>query len=115
MCADDIKGYYLAYDPKTNDKAQMEIYRTAEGKYEIKVVWVENKSKNHEIGKVQIKNLIYDSKAQEWKNGKVMYEGSEYNMTASFSDDGRLKLRGFIGISLLGKTQYWTKEKELRK
>ena len=113
--ADDIIGYYLTHDPKTNDKAQLEIYRTADAKYEAKVVWVENKKNSNQVGTVQIRNLTFDAKSKEWKNGKVMYEGSEYSMTISFSDDGRLKARGFLGISLLGKTQYWTKEKELRK
>ena len=115
MQADDLIGYYLAYDPKTSDKAQMEIYKTADGKYEVKTVWVENKSVSHEIGMVQIRNLAYDAKAKEWKNGKVTYDGSEYSMTVSFANDGRLKCRGFLGISLLGKTVYWIKENELRK
>jgi len=113
--ANDLLGYYLTYDPKTNDKAQLEIYRAANGTYEAKVVWVENKKNSAQVGTVQIRNLTYDSKTKEWKNGKVTYDGSEYSMNVSFSDDGRLKARGFLGISLLGKTQYWTKEKELRK
>ena len=113
--ADDIKGYYLANDPKTGDKAQMEIYRTPDGKYEAKVLWVENKKNSHEVGTVQIRNLTFDSKSGEWKNGKVMYDGSEYSMIVSFVDDGRLKLRGYVGFSLLGKTVYWTRERELRK
>jgi len=113
--ADDLKGYYLAYDPKTGDKAQMEIYRTPDSKYEAKVLWVENKNNSHEVGTVQIRNLTFDSKTCEWKNGKVMYDGSEYSMIVSFTDDGRLKLRGYLGFSLLGKTVYWTRERELRK
>ena len=113
--ADDLIGYYLAYDPKTSEKAQMEIYKTADEKYEVKTVWVENKSISHEVGTVQIRNLTYDTKAKEWKNGKVTYDGSEYRMTVSFTNDGRLKCRGFLGISLLGKTVYWIKENELRK
>jgi len=110
--ADDITGYYLAHDPKTNVKAQMEIYRAADGTYEAKVVWDENNSVH--VGTVQMRNLTFDVKSREWKNGKVMYDGSEYSMIVSFNNDGRLKLRGYLGISLLGKTVYWTKEKELR-
>ena len=113
--ADDVTGFYLTFDPKTNDKAQLEIYRAGGGTYEAKVVWVENKAVSHEVGTIQIRNLTYDPKSKEWKNGKVKYDGSEYSMNVSFTDDGRLKARGFLGISLLGKTQYWTKEKEARK
>jgi len=113
--ADKIIGYYLAYDPDNGDKAQMEIYRTTEGKYEVKVVWVENVRSSRQIGRVQIRNLTYDARSISWKDGKVMYGGREYGMTVSLTDDGRLRVRGYLGISLLGKTQYWTKENELRK
>ena len=112
--ADDVTGYYLGSDPKTNDKFQMEMYRTSNEKYEGKVVWVENKSNSGDVGTVQIRNLVFDSKTGEWKNGKVMYEGSEYSLIVSFTDDGKLKLRGYLGFSLFGRTMYWTKEKELR-
>ena len=113
--ADDISGYYFGSEPKTNDKFQMEIYRTSDGKYEGKVVWVENKKNSNDVGTVQIRNLEYDSRAKEWKNGKVMYEGGEYSLFVSFTNDGKLKLRGYLGISILGRTVYWTKETELRK
>ena len=113
--ADDILGYYLVAEPKTGDKAQMEIYKTADGKYEGKVVWVENKSQSNNVGTVQIRNLSYDAKSGEWKHGKVMYDGGEYSMHMSFIEPGKLKVRGYLGISLLGKTVYWTKENELRK
>ena len=113
--ADDIIGYYLAYDPNNGNKAQMEIYKTTDGKYEVKVVWVEDSRTSRQIGRVQIRNLTYDARSNSWKDGKVMYGGREYSMTANFSNDGRLRLRGYLGVSLLGKTQYWTKERELRR
>ena len=113
--ADDIIGYYLAYDPKTDDKLQMEVYKTPEEKYEIKIVWVENLTTSDHVGTVQFRNLIYDPKNNEWINGRVIYEGSEYSAKISFVEPGKLKVRGYLGISLLGKTVYWTKEKELRK
>jgi len=113
--ADDIVGIYLVLEPKTKEKSQMEIYKTADGKYEGKVVWVEKKTDDNVIGSVQIRNLTYDPKNKDWRNGKVTYEGSQYSMTASFSEPGKLKIRGFLGVSLLGKTEYWTKEKEIRK
>ena len=93
----------------------MEIYKTADGKYEVKVVWIENNTNSRQIGRVQIRNLTYNSRSRSWEDGKVRFGGREYSMTANFSNDGRLRLRGYLGISMLGKTQYWTKEKELRK
>ena len=113
--ADDIVGYYLAYDPDNGTKAQMEIYKTTSGKYEVKVVWVENNPKSRLIGRVQATNLTFDARSRTWKDGKAMLGGREYSMTANFSNDGRLRIRGYLGISMLGRTQYWTKEKVLRK
>ena len=112
--ADDIVGLWLAHDPKTNEKTQMEIFKAVNGTYEAKVVWVENKKLSHEVGTIPIKNLTFDSKNNDWRNGKVTYDGSDYSMTVNFTNDDRLKLRGFLGLSLLGRTVYWTKEKELR-
>jgi len=113
--ADDIIGYYLATDPKTKETTQMEVYKTTDGKYEVRVVWVENKKNSNNVGTIPIRNLTFDSKSKEWKQGKVMYEGKEYSLNASFSGPDKLKIRGFLGISLFGKTEYWIKEKELRK
>ena len=113
--ADDIVGYYFAYDPRTNERNQMEIFRLANGTYDAKVVWVENKSLSHQIGRTPVRNLSFDPKNDDWRNGKVTVNGKDYSMMANFTDDGRLRLRGFFGVSLLGKTVYWTKETELRK
>jgi uncharacterized protein (DUF2147 family) len=35
--------------------------------------------------------------------------GKEYRCTISLDDDNKMKVRGYIGISALGKTQYWYK------
>ncbi|MDR0371043.1 MAG: DUF2147 domain-containing protein [Prevotellaceae bacterium] len=113
--ADAILGYYLSPDVKSDDKTQLEIYKTSDGKYAAKVVWTGNKAKRHLVGTIQIKNLTYNPKENLWDNGKVVYEGGEYSVTANISEPGKLKLRGYLGISLFGKTIYWTKEKALRK
>jgi uncharacterized protein (DUF2147 family) len=38
------------------------------------------------------------------KNGKI------YDCKIELMPDGRLKVRGFVGISMLGRTQYWTRK-----
>ncbi|VUD64965.1 hypothetical protein TDB9533_03445 [Thalassocella blandensis] len=48
----------------------------------------------------------------EWSGGKILdpASGKEYKCNMSLIDDGkRLKVRGFIGFSLIGRTQYWHK------
>jgi uncharacterized protein (DUF2147 family) len=46
----------------------------------------------------------------EWSGGKILdpKEGKIYKCYVELIDGGsRLKVRGYIGVSLLGRTQYW--------
>lgn len=57
-------------------------------------------------------NLQKDKDA--WTNGKILDPDTEkiYRCVLSVEDSGnRLKVRGFIGMSLFGRTQYWLREK----
>ncbi|MES2355489.1 MAG: DUF2147 domain-containing protein [Pseudomonadota bacterium] len=50
---------------------------------------------------------------QEYTGGHIVdpAEGKTYKCKLKLSDDGKqLELRGFIGISLLGRTQTWVRE-----
>ncbi len=49
--------------------------------------------------------------AKVWESGKIYKadEGDTYNATISVIAPDRLYLRGYVGIPLLGKTQYWTR------
>lgn len=47
---------------------------------------------------------------EKWSGGKIFdpETGKTYKCTIAVVDDGkRLKVRGYIGISLIGRTQYW--------
>jgi uncharacterized protein (DUF2147 family) len=49
----------------------------------------------------------------QWKNGKI-YDpdsGKTYSAKATLVSQDQLDLRGFIGISLLGRTEKWTRTK----
>lgn len=47
----------------------------------------------------------------EWEDGKIYKadEGDVYEATVSINDDGTLKVRGYVGVPLFGKSQTWTK------
>lgn len=47
----------------------------------------------------------------EWNDGKIYKadDGDVYNASVKQIDDNRLRLRGYIGIPLFGKTQIWTR------
>ncbi len=49
----------------------------------------------------------------EWSGGEILdpKKGKTYRCKMSLSDDGqKLKVRGYIGISLIGRTQFWVRE-----
>lgn len=61
-------------------------------------------------GQLIMRGLRYDGDG-EWSGGTI-YDpdsGSTYKCKLVLHDDGTLKVRGYIGISLLGKTQIWTR------
>lgn len=49
-----------------------------------------------------------------WNAGKIYNpgDGSTFNGTISLEKDGTLKIRGYVGISLFGKTLKWVRPQE---
>ena len=63
------------------------------------------------LGLIVLKNFVFDGE-DEWKNGTIYdpKNGKTYSCHIHFGDSPNLlKIRGYIGISLLGRTTYWTK------
>lgn len=59
------------------------------------------------LGMLLMNGFRYDEGV--WKGGRI-YDpetGKTYKCTIRLGDDGRLKLRGYIGISLIGRTAVW--------
>jgi uncharacterized protein (DUF2147 family) len=56
-----------------------------------------------------IEGLEWDGSA--WTGGKILdpANGKQYSCTLTLEDDQTLKVRGYLGISLLGRTQTWYK------
>ena len=60
---------------------------------------------------MQIVNGLQPASTGLWKNGKI-YDpdsGKTYSSKATLVSPDELDLRGFIGISLLGRTEKWTR------
>ncbi len=72
----------------------------------------EGEDKNKSIqGLVIIKGLTKDE--DEYSNGKILdpKNGKLYKCSISLENKDKLKVRGYIGFSLIGRTQYWYRAK----
>lgn len=64
------------------------------------------------LGLEILSGFTFDGK-KEWKGGEIYdpKNGKTYSCYMTFDNPNKLKIRGFIGISLLGRTTYWTRVK----
>ena len=62
------------------------------------------------MGLVIMKNFAFNGK-DEWEDGTIYdpKKGKTYSCYIRFDGSGKLKIRGYIGVSLLGRTTYWFK------
>ena len=127
--ADDILGLWLNED----EDAHIKIFLDGD-KFFGKIVWIEEPI-DPETGKPKLDKHNPDPELQkrpsmglmlltdfefdddEWSDGDIYdpKSGKTYSCYMEFPEEddlNRLKIRGFIGFSLLGKTTYWTKVKE---
>jgi uncharacterized protein (DUF2147 family) len=53
----------------------------------------------------------FDYVGGDWKNGTIYdpKSGKTYSCVIKLQDDGSLYVRGYVGISLIGRTTYWTR------
>jgi uncharacterized protein (DUF2147 family) len=67
------------------------------------------KRNNPLIGLVMLKDFVYDD--GEWTDGHIYNpsDGKEYKAYMKLKDHRTLAVRGYVGISLLGKTDTWTR------
>jgi len=122
--SDKILGIWLSEDKD----GKIEIYKS-ENKYFGKLIWGKTmyeadgvtskkdvKNKNEKLRSrnlkdlPMLKNFTYSDRV--WDGGEIYdpFSGKTYSCTMKMSD-GKLNIRGYIGISLLGRTAVWEKVK----
>jgi len=113
---DDVVGYYLTADPFSDAISQVCVYNDGKGSYEGILIWTNDEAGKKYEGLVFLKNLVFNAQENYWENGNIVYPGKpgKFKTYMRFENDGRLRVRGYWGISLLGKTVFWTREKESR-
>ncbi|WP_208022762.1 DUF2147 domain-containing protein [Flavobacterium jejuense] len=121
--ADAITGTWLTAG---DDNAKVEIYES-HSKYYGKIVWLKNpiregkkaldvnnpdknKRNNPIIGLQIISGFEFNADDNIWENGKIYDPQSGKTYSCNIRKEGnKLKVRGYIGFSLLGRTEIWTK------
>ncbi len=121
MKAQSVFGKWKSIDPETGkDEAIIEIYKENDKAYAkiIDIIKPEDKDKvciyckGKNKGKPILGLVILDGlkeKGNEWSDGKSLdpKNGNYYKCYITLVNNSKLKLRGFIGISLFGRTEYW--------
>jgi len=66
-------------------------------------------------GLLLIWDLHYDAEQQEWTGGRVYDadDGHTFRCQMRLIDPDHLKLRGYVGISLLGESTVWTRVRKV--
>jgi len=119
-----IFGKWKTFDEETgNEKSIVEIFKGEDGKAYGKILQLLEKGKEDNVcencsgakkdkpikGMEIIDGLSKDD--DEWNDGKILdpKTGKIYKCYITLEDPNKLKVRGYIGFSLIGRTQYWVK------
>lgn len=119
---DDIVGVWI--NPKGTGK--IKIFRTGDYFYG-NLVWIDKPldekgnpkldDKNPDPAKrsrkiqglLMLTGFVFDADAKMWHNGEIYdpKSGNTYSCKMTMSDKNTLDIRGFIGISLIGRSETW--------
>ena len=127
--ANDIAGLWQTIDDKTGaPKGQVEIRQEADGTYVGKIVKITPRAgytpkttcvdcpapyTNKPILGLDVLTGLKHSSGNNYTGGRILdpNTGKVYSMKAKLSTSGkRLTLRGYVGVSVLGRNQVWIRE-----
>lgn len=115
-------GTWKTIDDKTGkEKSHVRIYETKSGKLQGEVVKILTPGKeNAKCDKCEgdkkdkpIKGMVIlwglEKEGSEWSGGQILdpNSGKQYKCSMKMNGDDKLEVRGYLGISLLGRTQTW--------
>ncbi len=117
-------GVWLVADKE----AKVELYMNGDV-LEGKIVWLAEPNEKDGTAKIDIKNpdkslvtrpimnMVFlngfkkDKRSDKWIDGTIYdaKSGKTYSAWLKLKDDNNMQLRGYVGISLLGRTEEWTR------
>jgi uncharacterized protein (DUF2147 family) len=109
-------------------EAHVNIYKT-NGKYFGKIVWLKNPKNEAGSTKTDVKNpdeslrnkpvqgleilkdFVFDG--EKWTDGSIYdpKSGKTYSCNITLKKDGNLNIRGYIGLSIIGRSEVWKRIK----
>ena len=123
--ADAVLGVWQS----EHGNARIQIFKSGEN-YNGKIIWLKEETDESGNQKADVNNPSGSLRTQPikglealsdftykgngvWEGGTVYdpRSGKKYSCKLSVSGDGQLEIRAFMGISLIGKTQIWTRVK----
>lgn len=125
LTAQTIFGNWENKDEETGRvDSYIEVYEK-DGKAYAKIVDITNPSRKDAVcdkckGKNKNKKILgmdiltgLSKDGDEWSGGKILdpKNGKEYKCYIKLESPNKLKIRGYIGFSLIGRTTYWYRRK----
>lgn len=116
--ADDIIGTYMT----DKNEGMVEITKR-DSKYYGKLTWTKtpgkldenNPDKNQRTDKLAGKEILKDFSFDDgtWEDGTIYdpKNGKTYSCKITRDEKGNLNVRGYIGVSMIGRTTFWVKVK----
>ncbi len=110
--------------------SQYQIYDCGEGQVCGRITWLEVPNDENGVPQVDVNNIdvslrgrpllgmefliefiVDERKHDKWKNGRIYNprNGKTYKSTMQLDGENTLKVRGYVGVPLLGETQIWTR------
>ena len=122
--ADDVVGKWIS----SSKEAHIQIYKKANS-YFGKIVWLKTPNKENGkpildeknpnaklraravLGLEIVKDLKYNN--SNWDDGTIYdpKSGKTYSSKITLNGNNQINLRGYIGLSLIGRSEVWTKVK----
>lgn len=105
--AQSIEGIW--WSPKKDGK--IEVYYHPDGHYEGKLIWTSNPAPKNQamVGTLILREIIKAGDNEYKGNTFDPTDNITYECTVSLADENTLKLHGYVGVALLGKTEEFTR------